>query len=110
MNSNPLQIEYDSSTQTLTLTTPMNHRIIIRESSDSLLIQDSHQNQLTFDSKGISLESQGDLTLRAKGDIKIEATHIKQHAETSLSLKGKTSAELSAFGQTTIKGAMVMIN
>ncbi|CAE10251.1 hypothetical protein WS1164 [Wolinella succinogenes] len=50
------------------------------------------------------------MTLRAKGDIKIEATHIKQHAETSLSLKGKTSAELSAFGQTTIKGAMVMIN
>lgn len=48
MDSNPLQIEYDSSTQTLTLTTPMNHRIIIRESSDSLLIQDSHQNQLTL--------------------------------------------------------------
>ncbi|MGD9596048.1 MAG: hypothetical protein AB7U80_04580 [Wolinella sp.] len=33
MDSNPLQIEYDSSTQTLTLTTPMNHQVIIRESS-----------------------------------------------------------------------------
>ena len=79
-----------------------------------------------MDSGGITLTSAKDITLKAKGNITMDATmklsatakqdvsleglNVKAQAKIGASVKGNATAELSASGQTTVKGAMVMIN
>lgn len=79
-----------------------------------------------MDSRGITLTSSKDIILKAKGNITMDATmklsgtakqdislegmNVKVQAKIGASVKGNATAELSASGQTTVKGAMVMIN
>ena len=46
----------------------------------------------------------------AKKDVEINGLNIKASAKMGISLKGNATAELSASGQTTVKGGLVMIN
>ena len=79
-----------------------------------------------MDSSGITMKTPKDINLKADGNINLTATSnlamkatadvtldglsITHNAKTSFTAKGNASAELSASGQTTVKGAMVMIN
>ena len=79
-----------------------------------------------MDKNGITLSSAKDITLKAKGNITMDATmklsgtakqdvsleglNVKMEAKVSATVKGNAKAELLASGQTTVKGAMVMIN
>lgn len=79
-----------------------------------------------MDSSGISLSSAKDIKLKAKGtitmdatskisatakqDVSLEGLNVKVQAKVGATVKGNATAELSASGQTTVKGAMVMIN
>jgi len=46
----------------------------------------------------------------AKQDVSLEGLNVKVQAKVGATVKGNATAELSASGQTTVKGAMVMIN
>lgn len=67
---------------------------------------------------GISLKAMKDVTIDAKGKVGIKATqdatvdglNVKVNAQASAEVKGTATAKLEASGQTTVKGAMVMIN
>ena len=48
--------------------------------------------------------------IKAQQDATIEGMNVTAKAQTSLKVTGSASAEISASGQTTVKGAMVMIN
>ena len=48
--------------------------------------------------------------IKAKSDTSIEGLNVKAAAKVSISVSGNAKAELSASGQTVVKGAMVMIN
>ena len=50
------------------------------------------------------------LSATAKQDVSLEGLNVKAQAKIGASVKGNATAELSASGQTTVKGAMVMIN
>ena len=50
------------------------------------------------------------MTITSKADVKIDGLNVNCEAKVGLVAKGAASAELSASGQTTVKGAMVMIN
>jgi len=79
-----------------------------------------------MDRNGISLSSCKDITLKARGritlnasseisgtaeqNISLEGANVKIQAKMSATVKGNTTAELSAPGQTTVKGGVVMIN
>lgn len=92
----------------------------------SVILVDKHSNTIRLGAKGISFESPRDINFTADGNINLAATSnlamkatadatldglsITQSAQTSFTAKGNASAELSASGQTTVKGAMVMIN
>jgi hypothetical protein len=85
-----------------------------------------NENSIVMDSSGITMNTPKDINLKADGSINITATSnlamkatadvildglsITQSAQTSFTAKGNASAELSASGQTTVKGAIVMIN
>ena len=121
-----LKIEFDDDKKVVTIVTPGANTIVISDDDKSILLQDQNNNSVKLSSDGIVLTSAKDIKLTAQGqvtvtatgnasitsqaDVKIEGLNINNNANVGFVAKGSASAELSASGQTTVKGAMVMIN
>jgi Rhs element Vgr protein len=121
-----LKIEFEEEKKNITITTPGNNIIEISDEGKSIKITDLNKNKIEMTNSGIAIESSQSLSLKAKTNIKIEAgtnidirgkealnlkaTTIEASADTTFTAKGSAKAELSAAGQTVVKGAMVMIN
>jgi uncharacterized protein involved in type VI secretion and phage assembly len=121
-----LRIVFDDEKKVITITTPGNNKIVLSDEDKSILLQDQNSNKVTLDPSGITLDSPKDIAIKAKGKITLEAVgnisvdskadlqqsamNIAATAKMGFTAKGTTTAELSASGQTTVKGAMVMIN
>lgn len=121
-----LKIELDDEKKIITLLTPGKNSIIINDEDKSITLKDQNKNEVVMGENGIELTSGKDITLKAKGNITLDATgkasvkakqdatlegmNVTAKAQTSLKVTGSASAEISASGQTTVKGAMVMIN
>lgn len=119
-------MECDDGMGTLTIRTPSGDHIVIGYTRDVLVVEDPRGNSARFDAEGITLKSTGNLTIHAQGDLSLSANgtielsstqeikatglNLTLAAQASLSATGGVSAELSAGGQTTIKGALVSIN
>jgi Rhs element Vgr protein len=121
-----LKLEFDDEKKIVTIITPAKNEIIVSDEGKSILVQDQNNNKVELSQAGIVLDSPKDIKISAKGKISIDATgeigvssmadvkvsgqNINQDAQIGFVAKGSASAELSAAGQTTVKGAMVMIN
>lgn len=121
-----MRIVFDEEKKIITVSTPGKNTVEISDDAKQIKLTDQHKNEIVMNSSGISLSSCKDITLKAKGnitfdaglkingtakhDISLEGLNIKAQAKIGVSVKGTASAELSASGQTTVKGAMVMIN
>lgn len=121
-----LRIDFDEEKKVITVATPGKNTLEISDNGKSITLTDQHKNKIKMDSGGINLTSAKDITLKAKGNITLDATmklngtakqdasleglNVKVQAKMGATVKGNATAELSASGQTTVKGAMVMIN
>ena len=121
-----LRLEFDDEKKTITIVTPGKNTVVVSDEDQSLLLKDQHGNTVKLNSEGILLDSPKDIALSAKGkftlnavgnvslnskaDMTLAGLNINQSANVGFVAKGNASAELSASGQTTVKGAMVMIN
>lgn len=121
-----MRIEFNEEKKVITISTPGKNRVEISDDDKHIKLTDQNKNEIVMNSSGISLSSAKDITLKAKGAITIEATskinatakqdvsleglNVKMEAKVSATVKGNAKAELLASGQTTVKGAMVMIN
>lgn len=119
-------IEYDEEKKVVTISTPGNNRIEISDDAKSITLKDQHRNEIVMNDNGIKLTSGKDIVLKAQGNISIEASgkfkakavqdmaiegmNVNIKADLNAKVIGRATAELSASGQTTVKGAMVMIN
>ena len=126
MTKSNLKLEFDDENKVITLTTPENNRVIISDKDKSILLQDQNDNKVELGPDGIVLDSPKDIKISAKGkvtidavgtirmtskaDVAVEGMNVNHTAKIGFVAKGSASAELSASGQTTVKGAMVMIN
>ncbi len=120
------KLEFDEDKKIITLETPGGNKMILSDDGKSISILDENSNKIVMDTSGIKMESPKDIQVSAKGkikmdgamgveiksdmDIKLDGLNINSTAQVSLASKGNASAELSASGTTTVKGAMVMIN
>lgn len=121
-----LRIEFDEEKKVITVATPGKNTLEISDDGKCIRLADQHKNEIKMDSGGITLTSAKDIKLKAKGgitmdatmkisgtakqDVSLEGLNVKVQAKIGASVKGNATAELSASGQTTVKGAMVMIN
>ena len=121
-----LRIEFDEEKKVITVATPGKNTLEISDDGKHIRLADQHKNEIKMDSGGITLTSHKDIMLKAKGGITLDATskisgtaksdisldgmNVKVQAKVGATVKGNATAELSATGQTTVKGAMVMIN
>lgn len=121
-----LKIGVNDEDEVLTISTPGENSIVLSDKGKSIVLTDQHGNTVTMDSGGITLESGKDITIKAGGkltlagsqgvdvssraDVSVKGLNVHAEGQVGATLKGGASAELSAGGQTVVKGAMVMIN
>lgn len=121
-----LKIEFNDEDKIFTIETPGENTIVLDDKEKSIIIADQNGNKITMGTSGITIDSCKDLILKAPGNVNItakmnidlkatadanmSAVNIAHKADAAFSAKGNATAELSASGQTTLKGAMVMIN
>ena len=121
-----LTLEFDDDKKIVTIKTPGGNKIILSDEDKSISVLDQNSNKIVLGTSGIKMESPKDIEVSAKGkikmtgsmgveissdmDIKMEGLNINSTAKVSMAAKANASAEFSASGTTTIKGAMVMIN
>lgn len=121
-----LKVEFDDDKKVMTLLTPAGNKIVMSDDAKSIVMTDQNGNKVALDDQGILLDSPFDVVIKAAGkithdaganiestagaDLKQSALNISSQASMSLVAKGASSAELSAAGQVTVKGAMVAIN
>lgn len=121
-----LKLEFNEEEKSISLITPGGNKIVINDDSKSLLMQDQNGNEVKLSDTGISLESSNDIKINAGGKLSIQATgaidlnstadfslsalNVNQEAQVAFQAKGNASAGFEASGETTIKGAIVMIN
>lgn len=120
------KIEFDDAKKIITVTTPGNNKVVLSDEGKSILLQDQNSNKVELGPDGITLDSPKDIKISAKGSIAIDAIgaisisseadvksrglNVSCDAQVAFTARGAASAELSASGQTVVKGAMVMIN
>lgn len=120
------KIELNEEDKVITVTTPGNNKIVLSDKDKSILLQDQNQNKVELNSSGITLDSPKNIQINAKGTISLDAVgavsvsskadvkcaglNVNCEAQVGFLGKGNASSELSAAGQTVVKGAMVMIN
>jgi len=119
-----LKIEMNDKDKVLTISTPAGNTFTLSDKDKSITVEDQNSNKLTMDSRGITMKSAkdiiidagGKLTLKAKqnidavsagGDVSLKGLNVTGNGQVGATLKGGATAELSARGQTTVKGAMV---
>jgi len=121
-----LKMEFDDEKKVITFITPANNKVVISDDTKSILLLDENNNKVELSPTGILLDSPKDITIKAAGkvaisavqnveiaaqmDVKATGLNISHAANIGFTAKGAATAELSATGQTTVKGAMVMIN
>lgn len=119
-------LSFDEEKKIIKITTPGKNSITISDEDKGISIEDQNSNSIKLSPDGIVLKSGKDIEITATGNIKLDATgkvsvsakqdvkvsglNISQEAQVGFSGKGSATAELSASGQTTVKGAIVMIN
>lgn len=121
-----LKIEFDDDKKITTIITPGDNKVVLSDEDKSILLQDQNGNKVELSADGIVLDSPKDIKITAKGkisidavgevgvtskaDVSVEGLNVNHSANVGFTAKGNATAELSASGQTTVKGAMVMIN
>jgi Rhs element Vgr protein len=121
-----MKIEFDEEKKNISIVTPGNNSIVISDDGKSIEIKDQNNNSIKLSTDGIVIDSAKDVKISAKGNITMDAVakvsvtaktdvalsglNINATANVGFTAKGNATAELSAAGQTTVKGAIVMIN
>ncbi len=113
-----LKIEFDEEKKIITVVTPAENKVVLNDDGKSILVQDQNNNKVELKPEGILMSSPkdieikagGKITVTAIGDVNVEGLSVSNKAKTAFSAEGNASSELSSSGQTTVKGAMVMIN
>jgi Rhs element Vgr protein len=121
-----MKLEFDDKDKIIILETPGKNRITISDKDKKILIEDQNKNVAELSDKGISLTTNKDITLDAKGklnltamgkitieskqDVAIAGLNVEGKAQVGMKMAGNAQAEFSASGPTTVKGATVMIN
>ena len=121
-----LSVEFNEEKKSITVTTPGKRKFVLDDDGKKITVEDPSGNKLEMSDSGIKVESKKDITfdtkgkfnvsavggiaLSSKGDLKGEGMNVEFNGKVGFTGKGSAKAEVSASGQTVIKGAMVMIN
>jgi len=105
-----MKVLFDDEKKSIEIETPAGKKITLDEDKGVIIIEDENSNVITIDSKGIKLESAGNIELKATGDVKIEGANVSINATAQFKAEGSAGAELSSGAAAILKGSIVQIN
>lgn len=105
-----LKLLLNDDEKSVVIETPGGNRVSVSDDEGAIILEDLNGNKVSMTSDGITLESAGDLNLKASGDVTIEGMNVTCKASAAFKAEGSSGAELSSGGQTTVKGSLVSIN
>ncbi len=122
-----ITLAFDDENKVLTLETPQKNTAVLSDQDKKITLKDQNGNCIEMSESGITIKSDKDITVEATqnltlkgdqgvtiesagGDVQIKGLNIKHTAEMEFSAEGSMTASLQGGAETTIKGAMVMIN
>jgi Rhs element Vgr protein len=120
------KIEFDDENKIITVMTPAKNKVVLSDQDKSILLLDQNNNRAELNPGGITLDSPKDIKVKANGTITLDAVgaisitsqadvksaglNVLCEGQVGFTGKGSATAELSASGETVVRGAMVMIN
>lgn len=113
-----IKVTFDDDKKILTLDTPGGNKFVLDDEAQAVTVEDQGGSSVTLNSGGITLDSSADIAITASGgvsitagsDVSISGVNVKAEGSSGFTGSGGGSAEVSAGGTMTVKGAMVMIN
>lgn len=105
-----MKVLFDDEKKSIAIETPAGKKITLDEDKGSIVIEDENSNVITIDSAGIKMESAGDISIKATGDVKIEGTNVNLKATAQFKAEGSAGVEMSSAATAIVKGSIVQIN
>ncbi len=105
-----MKVIFDDDKKSITLETPKGNKMLLNEEDGGITIEDENGNKIVLDSSGITIESAGDINIKASGDLKTEGMNVSHKASANFKAEGSTGAELSTSATAVVKGSIVQIN
>ncbi len=120
-----MKMIFNDDEKSLQIETPAGKKVTINENQNIIKIEDENGNSLSMDPSSVNIESGADISLKATGNLTIEAVNITLSPSSSFAMSaggvsmnaGSGNASISAptvdiegSGTTNIKGGIVMIN
>ncbi|MFC4635113.1 type VI secretion system tip protein VgrG [Dokdonia ponticola] len=105
-----MKVVFDDDKKSINISTPAGKIISLDEDAGTIVIEDDNSNVITIDSNGISMESAGDIAIKASGDVTIEGTNVGITANAEFKAEGSAGAEVSTSAIAVLKGSLVQIN
>lgn len=105
-----MKVLFNDEKKSILITTPAGKIITLDEDAGVISLEDEHKNKITMNDSGISMESAGEISVKAKKDLTLEGMNVNIKASAQLKAEGSSGAELSSSASTVIKGSIVQIN
>ena len=105
-----MKMLFNDEEKSFSVETPDGKKLIINDTDDLVQFEDQHGNKVMMNQDGISIESAGELKLKAQTDISIEGVNIENKAQSNFIGEGQSRSELTSTGEAVIKGSFVRIN
>ena len=106
-----LKLIFNDDKKIVSIETPGGQKITLSDDDKKLSLNDQHGNSLTLSGSGITIDSAGELILKAKKDINVDGKmSINVKAGMKFKAEGSAGAELSSSGIAVLKGSLVQIN
>ncbi|CAM1345301.1 type VI secretion system tip protein VgrG [Tenacibaculum amylolyticum] len=105
-----MKVLFDDDKKIITIETPAGKIISLDEDEGAITIEDDNSNTIVINSDGIAMESAGDISIKASGDVNIEGTNVSVKANAEFKAEGSAGAEVSTSAIAVLKGSLVQIN
>lgn len=122
-----MKITFDEEKKIITIITPNSNQLVFSDEDESITMTDQNSNFIKLSGEGIELNSASNIKITAaesitmdgptgitetasEGALSLSGMSISCSADTEFSATGDAAASLSASGEVSINGAMVLIN
>lgn len=101
---------FNDDKKSVTIETPAGKKFTMDEDKGVITLEDEHKNIITMDDKGITMESAGEIGIKASKDLKLEGMNVSIKANAQFKAEGSAGAEVSTGATAVLKGSLVQIN
>lgn len=105
-----MKFMFNDEKKSVTIETPGGKKFTMDEDKGVITLEDEHKNIITMDDKGITMESAGEIGIKASKDLKLEGMNVSIKASAQFKAEGSAGAEVSTGATAVLKGSLVQIN